>query len=184
MPGGARGLLFVLTHVAGTFLIAVGAETLLPPRSGYGNVPPFPGPLACTAATLYVAMYLGFACALSRWLRVVSPDLRPAHARVFTILIAAVVAVVPKVLLLFDPDRMFQPYLMLGDPLSACFHIWYSPMEFDDHMVMVLLLGMGAVVAVGVNLRAILTGLAEVALARVEPPEVELEPAGSEVGLR
>ena len=185
MPGGARGLLFVLSHVAATFLVAVGAETLLPsyagaPLTGFGSVSPFPGPLACSAAMLYVAVYLGFACALSRWLRVVSPDLRPAHARVFTILIAAVVAVVPKVLLLFDPDRMFQPYLMLGDPLSACFHIWYSPHEFDDHMVMVLLLTMAAVVAVGVNLRALLTGLAEVALARVPPLEVEILSATSD----
>jgi hypothetical protein len=182
MPGGARGLLFVLMHVAATTLIAVGAESLLPPHAGYSTVPPFPGPLACLAATLYVAMYLGFACALSRWLRVVSPDLRPAHARVFTILIVAVVAVIPKVLLLFDPDRMFQPYLMLGDPLSACFHIWYSPHDVDDHLLMVLLLGMGAVVAVGVNLRAMLTGVAEVALARVAIPEVELEPAESATG--
>lgn len=168
LPGGARGLLFVVLGIAATCAVTLTVDDLLPAYSGYGSgSSPLPSRLAVVAATLYLVIYMGFACALSRWLRLISPDLRPAHARVFFILIAAVAAVVPKVILLFSDDPFFTPYLMLGDPLSVCFEIWDDRIGEIEHLMMLFILGAGTMLALAINLRAMLTGIAEVVRAKV-----------------
>ncbi|MCA9115409.1 MAG: hypothetical protein KDA79_10000 [Planctomycetaceae bacterium] len=111
MPGGARGFLFVLLHMAAHWCLCLGLIALYRTSLGSYSVSGFTmeGFLAAvatfnpqawnaplrmlTAMCLYIVIYQGIGTALGRWLRTVAADIRPAHVRVLTflILMAAVI---------------------------------------------------------------------------------------------
>src|SRR5690606_28398953 len=85
--GGHRGLLYVLLHLG---LVAVVVGSLITWKSSLGDEIDVLMALAC-----YLMIYLGFASVLGRWCLKLSPDIRPGHIRVLTLIVAAVMAIIP-----------------------------------------------------------------------------------------
>ncbi|MFG0335343.1 MAG: ABC transporter permease, partial [Maioricimonas sp. JB049] len=82
LPGGARGFLYLLALVvAWTFFATL---MLTWSTSSYGWIENTTLATAC-----YIIFYLGIGTAMSRWLFALSADVRPAHSRVFIVLLFA-----------------------------------------------------------------------------------------------
>jgi hypothetical protein len=100
---------------------------------------------------------------IGRLARRISGDFRPAHARVMTILILALGAILPWFLLFFDefrqaPDQ--RPQFWITDPFSTLVRLGS---EHADSSLLILLLVSGAVIAVTINLRGMIAGIIDVA---------------------
>ncbi len=156
LPGGARGYLYLLIHLAALYAFIAGVLTL---HGGYDEkIMYFVSGLLC-----YVVVYMGLGSAAGRWLRLVSQDFRPAHARVTTVLALALGAIFPYLLLFFDRYRNggdMHPFLWLTDPFSTLIRL--SQGNSNSPLIM-LVLAIAALVVVAINLRGIFAGVAEVA---------------------
>jgi hypothetical protein len=99
LPGGSRGFILVLFHLAALWLIAVGMQGAIIVQDG-GDFGTFAKNLfytqsgswtplvrSSTAICAYAVIYLGIANAMIRWGRGISPDIKPAHVRVLTFLV-------------------------------------------------------------------------------------------------
>ncbi len=102
LPGGARGYLFLLMHLAALWLLAVAGAAWSQGATG----PSFGGLLSrlvsldeaawreqivqfTTAACLYIALYAGLASCLLRWGHAILPAFQGAHARTMIVIIVA-----------------------------------------------------------------------------------------------
>lgn len=114
LPGGARGYLYLLMHLAALWLIVVGYALWLEAGgsfdavlqrgfslSGHGGVPQMGVLQMIGAVCCYIVIYIGIGAALGRQGRSISSDLRPAHVRIVTVLLVAagqIVPLIPRVL--------------------------------------------------------------------------------------
>jgi hypothetical protein len=96
MPGGRRGFLLLTIHMLALVVIIwlpvwpdLLAEVIPLPhwQEWVGN--------SVTAMALYAYIYVGLGAAVGRWSQAITPEFRPAHARVLTILIAGTVLILP-----------------------------------------------------------------------------------------
>lgn len=181
MPGGSRGLLFVLLHLVALWLFVVGtvaiedglltkldfaaglelfANTVLDNHVGrsdrLGSV--------TTGFCLYATIYLGLGAAIGRWARRVSSEFRPAHARVLAILFAGLGMVAPHLIDLFN-NRSFgtSDLYDVTDPFSTLISLGSGGPQSIPFLFM---LAIGAFVSVAINLRAMIMGVMEVVTAR------------------
>lgn len=158
LPGGSRGYVFVVFQLlagvaAGwwwSWVLGLSGSHLLE---------------FITAAASYVVIYLGIACALSRWLGGLSAEIRPGHIRVLSLILFSIGCIGPYVPVLFGIqfNQSYNP-LMIPNPLATLEHLsgWglYAP------MVLPILLAASALV-LAVNLLAMQRGLRRVVLAEV-----------------
>jgi hypothetical protein len=158
LPGGSRGYLFVLAHL----LAAVGAGWWWSWVLGLTGttLPSF-----VTAAACYVVIYLGMACGLGRWLGGLSPDVRPGHIRVLTLILFSIGCIGPYVPVLFGfhSSQSYTP-LMIPNPLATLVHLeedrYYAPMILPILLV-------AAALVLAINLLAMQRGLRRVVSADV-----------------
>ncbi len=174
LHGGGRGYLFVLFHLA----VLAGIATFCAFAFGLD--------LWVMSLILgsccYTVIGLGLACALGRWTRGLSADIRPAHARVLTLILLAIACIGPFIPLLWG-YRFDHQYslLMIANPFVTIDHLcdggYYREMIWP-------ILFIAAAIAVLVNLRDMITGIREVVFAEVRPRTAEptavseLPPAG------
>ncbi len=157
MPGGARGLLWMLLHVSAI----LAAALLLSWDTDW--LPAYVFGVCC-----YVVFLTGCGSALTRWLRTVSPGFRPAHGRVLTVLLGVAMCVAPLIARAFSQtpvSSQFAP-LDLTNPmmtlprLTGSSHLATADSELQTHIL--LALGIAAGLAVIVNGRAMFAGITEV----------------------
>lgn len=155
LPGGARGYLLSLKHLAALWIITVichSSGALRPASlssaeffSGLADLrsPAWSPTLRLiTAMCLYAAIYLGIAAALARWGTSVSTEVRPAHVRVLTILLFLAGTIFPLVLRVTDViDRPEFTVFDITSPKVTCTYLlrqsseaavafdWSSPFE-------------------------------------------------------
>lgn len=177
MPGGRRGFLLLTIHILA--LILIGRMPL------WREWVPSAVPLAdwdewvCNTVTvmaLYVYIYAGVGAAFGRWGQRITTEFRAAHARVLTILVSALVMIIPYLPVLFgfrrfaDRDSM----ILLTNPFSTIGVISeYTSSGYSRHgelagrFIFVLLAVAGTVFLI--NLRAVLVSVRE--LVNYEPEQ-------------
>lgn len=102
LPGGARGYLFVLIHLAALWLLAVVASAWAHSTAGLmpmvfltnllqldGTAWSNPTVQLATAVCLYIALYAGLAGCILRWGHAILPAFQGAHARTLIVILVA-----------------------------------------------------------------------------------------------
>ncbi len=177
MPGGARGYLFLLLHLAALWLLSAGlmldaVRAAGGPTAGrpmtelFGNLGTFtstswlPELRIATACCCYVLFYVGIGAMVGRWLRSVTPEIKPGHIRVLSIFIFGAGLIGPLIPRMIEP-RAWRGYslIQITNPFETFDAIYRG--GFDFQRVMPLLLG-GALLVVLMNLRAMFHGVREI----------------------
>jgi hypothetical protein len=163
LPGGRRGLLLLTLHLAA--LVAI-ARLPLWPQWVSDVLMPLPVwdewvSNAVTAMALYAFIYVGFGSAVGRLGQLVTPEFRPAHARVLTLLLAALAMIAPYLPTLFGITRRFdrQSLVQVTNPFWTVDRICSS--HSDTPLFIVVLSGAAAIVLV-FNLKALFAGVSDV----------------------
>ncbi len=171
LPGGRRGLLLLTLHLAA--LIVIGRWSSWPQWIG-NHVMPLPvweswvGD-ATTALALYVFIYVGFGSAVGRLGQAITPEFRPAHSRVLTILLVPLTIVAPYVPGMFSYRYQVRSgsYYWVTNPFSTLGRIsssnrGWSGSSPEEAQVYLFILGIAAAIVLLVNLRALIAGVSDV----------------------
>lgn len=174
LPGGSRGLIYTFAHLAvivgSCWLVLELFRGMISRRwlgasvevFGVALQPPVP---ILLAVSLYLVIFLCIASWLSRIGQRVSSDLRPAHARVITVLVF-----MAGVLLPFLPRMMkwipWGPFDIIDifNPMLSLQHIDRAGSESE---LLFLLLILAAFVSIAANARAIYFGFRDIVEAHV-----------------
>ncbi len=159
LHGGGRGYLYVLGHLLVLGLVSTGCLLMFGADLELFNL--------ILGSCLYAVIYLGLACALGRWTRGLSADIRPAHARVLTLILLAVGCLLPIIPWLWSSyGNSDETLLMITNPFLTVAHLMdgghYSGLIWPMLIV-------AAVIAVFVNLKDMMRGIHEVVFADVRP---------------
>ncbi len=175
LPGGKRALAYFIGHL---LALAVIVEAIL----GYWSAD-FKGRVHAGASDLetiravmwasisYVVIYVTYGAFFGRLAARVSPQLRPAHARVLTVLMAAVATIAPLIPVAFELVRVsFGVYSLIyvTNPLMTISHVSAHPLDMMSGTILQVL-GVTACFGVLFNVPAILQGLREVVFALPKP---------------
>jgi len=153
LPGGARGFLYVLGHLLALYAFA---QAFFHWHGTYDQqTVNYVVALCC-----YVVIYLGLGSVLSRLARRFMGDFRPAHARVLTLLLLAMGAILPQTLYFFDQfNNWATPQYWITDPFHTLAAV--SSGSLDTALLM-RLLAAGTVVILAINGRAMWRGIVDV----------------------
>lgn len=169
MPGGRRGLILLTVHLVA--LLAIVRIPLLP--DWIHQTLPLPNwdewlSHAVTAMALYVFIYSGFGAAIGRLGQAITPEFRPAHARVLTILLAALAMVAPYLPAMFDLARPLSrdSVFLVTNPFSVLAVIersaWSSsPYSPEQIFLYLSVLYIAATVVLIINLKPMFSGMTE-----------------------
>jgi hypothetical protein len=177
MPGGARGYLYLLLHVVALWVLSAGlmldaARTAGGPLAGRPMSQLFTNLIRldstswiaelriATACCCYVLFYIGIGAMVGRWLRSVTPEIKPGHIRVLSIFIFGAGLIGPLIPRMIDP-RAWRGYslIQITNPFETVDTMYRGTFEFQR--IMPLLFG-GALVVVLMNLRAMFHGVREI----------------------
>lgn len=163
LPGGSRGYLLALFHLAALWWIIVacqGLDAMRPPSMTvdeyYSSLLNLQSPVwnrtlqASTVIIGYVAIYLGIATLLSRWGQRVSNDVKPGHVRVIVVLMITAGVIFPLILRMAEAIQenrfsvfditsppMTMDYLMSRPPKRTMEWDWSSPRESVSELIRV-----------------------------------------------
>ncbi len=181
MPGGSRGLMYLLAHLSAVWLLAFA---LAP---GGGSWPHnLPTGLATTMG--YVAVYLGIGTALARWGESSTTMFRASHARVITLLLVAAGCIGPWVIVAIAQfidgmQSMFPTHRYSLIHISNPFVSLEAVFDAEPHAGEIqAIVAITASVVLLVNIRGMLRGVEQIVGAKVQtrrPSDVAL-PALSE----
>jgi hypothetical protein len=122
-----------------------------------------------TAMVLYVFIYVGFGAAIGRWGQAITPEFRPAHARVLTLLLVPLTMIAPYVPGMFGYRYRVRSdsFIWVMNPFKALEQILYSTRGWSNSspekaQVYVFILSAAAAIVLIVNLRALFAGVSEV----------------------
>ena len=160
LPGGSRGLVYLLLHLTALWLIVVGTSY-------------FRGTLNVwiwhfmTALCCYIVIYIGMGAALGRWGRLLSSEIRPAHVRVLTLLLLAAGVVAPYLpaALGIADWRPGYSLVYITNPFETLDQIQGSAGQ--NRIVTILLVG--AAITLFLNSRSCMQGFIEIIRAQVRP---------------
>lgn len=176
LPGGSRGMAFLIMNLGLCFGLQVLTVVITMGYSSrsYGamedSLPLF------TGMALYILIYFGFASAFGRVGNRFIDNLRPNHVRVITLLVFAIGCIIPMMTkaLEFLSWRRYSLFELIN-PFATLYEIADSG-EYTE--VVLIILGVGALAAVLVNLKAMILNLYEVVEleSETESETVEVEP--------
>ena len=161
LPGGARGYMLALGHLAALWLIvlfAQGLDGMRPAGLSLGDyyrgvfdplLPTWTTTLRFTTVVCcYAAIYLGIAAALGRWGRQISSEVTAAHARVIVILVLTAGEIFPLVLRATEALKSHEYSVYeITSPRATLQHVlrrapsegfvfdWSTPAESLDQLV-------------------------------------------------
>lgn len=177
MPGGRRGFLLLTINLLALILIV-----WLPVWPDWmAEMIPLPHwnewvSNSVTAMALYVYIYVGLGAAVGRWGQAITPEFRPAHARVLTVLIAGTVLIAP-----YLPGAFGFTRGLSSDSLANVLNPFTTvELMFDytsygvvgnSHLsgVFVLMLSVAAGIVFLINVSAMVRGVQELVRYQAEP---------------
>jgi hypothetical protein len=171
MPGGSRGFVYLLLHLAVIF--AIGRFDLWGPTFGYTATWEPWLTYWGIALPCYIIAYIGFGSAVGRWGRKITPEIRPAHARVLVVLLGAMAMIAPYLPYAFGlVDYRYGYSLMyMNNPFTTLNMLANGPSSSADAVIHMLVAV--AFLAVLINVRSSWTGIME--LVRYHPKGVSPE---------
>jgi hypothetical protein len=179
MPGGARGYLFLLLHVAALWFLVVGFLVF----SGSSSLKLTPLEIVSrlftrelfnhwtaalqftTGCCCYIVIYIGIGTALGRWGRAISSEIKPAHIRVLTFLVFAAGLIAPVLPRLIG-SRTWNTRFSILDVTNPVVTLDQLERYSRSNDTIVIVLAVGALLAVLMNLRAMQRGVKEIVFAK------------------
>ncbi len=165
MPGGARGLLWMLLHgsaiLAAAFLFDWDANWF---------------PTFVLATCCYMVFLTALGGAMTRWLRLVTPSFRPAHGRALILIFTVAISVTPLIARALSPNPISERFHMidLASPFMTLPRLIDGRMAIpvNDPLRNQILIALCAAAALAVlaNGRAILNGISEVVSRKPDEP--------------
>jgi hypothetical protein len=173
MPGGSRGFVYLLLHLAAIF--GISRFDLWGPTFGYtGTWEPW---LTYWGIALpcYVIAYIGFGTAVGRWGRRITPEIRPAHARVLIVLMGAMAMIAPYLPYAFGLVEYRYGYslMYISNPFTTLDMLANGRSSSADAVTNLLLAV--AFLAVLINVPSSWKGVME--LVRYQPKGASIEPS-------
>lgn len=153
LPGGARGFLYVLGHLIALYAFVEAAFFW---NGSYDQATIN----YVLAMCCYVVIYLGLGAALSHVARKIIGDFRPAHARVLTLLLLAMGAILPQTLYFFDQfNNWATPQYWITDPFHTLATVGSGHI---DAALLMRMLAAGTVLILAINVRGMWRGIVDV----------------------
>jgi len=173
MPGGRRGLVLLAIHLLA--VVIIGRLSLW--SDWVHNT--------VTVGALYTFLYVAVGAAVGRLGQAVTPEFRPAHARVLTILMAALSMIAPYLPPSFGLVRWPVGYSLteVTNPLRTLLVVSDSVRSAGSHQAemvdkILMTLGIATALALLINLSAMFKGIQE--LVSFQPPtDRDRTPAGT-----
>lgn len=174
LPGGHRGFLYLVLHLA---LIPVILKSMFVDSF---NASRWEGWWTVTFI-LYVLAYVGLGAAFGRALRRVSAEVRPMHVRVIIFIMFAMGTVVPYLPLLFGTREYEWMYRMLRvmNPIVMLELISRTTYTNDLATSELLVLGAAAGIGLLLNVRPMWIGFREVMRFPISPSPTSTSPAAT-----
>jgi hypothetical protein len=157
LPGGHRGFVFLLLHLA---LVPLFVETLFVDSFSSSH---WEGWWTVTFL-MYVVIYVGLGSALGRALRRVSSEVRPMHVRVIIFVLLAMGMIVPSLPLLFGPREYewLSRLLRVTNPIEMLNLMHGNATNRDIATHEIVTIWSAAGLGLLLNMRPMLTGMMEV----------------------
>ena len=159
MPGGSRGFVYLLLHLAVIFAISqfgiwgqtFGYAGTWEPWLTYWGI----------ALPCYIVAYIGFGSAVGRWGRKITPEIRPAHARVLVVLMGAMAMIAPYLPYAFGLVEYRYGYslMYMSNPFTTLDMLANGTSSSAEAVINMLIAV--AFVAVLINVRSAWTGIME-----------------------
>lgn len=166
MPGGGRGFLYLLCHLG--VIVFISRFDVWGPMLGYTKTTWEPWLVNWgMALPCYTVAYIGFGAAVGRWGRRITPEIRPAHARVLVLLMAAMAMIAPYLPYAFDLVEYRYGYSLMeiSNPFKTMDMLTQGSSRQADLVLSILAAVAG--IAILINLRSMWTGVME--LVRYQP---------------
>lgn len=164
LQGGARGYLYTLLHVGLFALFGFWTTAMYVTTRDFSVGVPL-------AISAYLVIYIGLACALGRALNRLSSDIKPGHTRVLTVILVAIGCVAPHLRLLWTNHFGYSySIVQITDPFSTIVEVGENTYSAAP---IAMILGVGVILVLMLNMRAIKQGIAEVVAADVRPRTAE-----------
>jgi hypothetical protein len=156
LPGGHRGFLYLLLHLGALAFIVLGVLGL---RTGSA----FDVNDWVLTMVFYIVAYLGIGSAFGRWLRRFSPEVRPMHTRVITLIMFSLGVIVPVLPSAFGMRKYQEAFdtLKVTNPFSTLSGLSHSG-DWTPRSGTFTVVSIAAALAVLLNLKAMFVGAAEV----------------------
>lgn len=186
MPGGSRGLIYALSHVAVTWLLVILTVAIFGRAGSSDSAMRYLGRVflledaawikevrIVTAMCCYVIVFLCFGAALGRWGRAASTDVRPSHVRVLTFLAFMACIITPFLPRVLGNRSWSYTLLDVTNPFTTLAGMasgQVSARIASDALSLVIL---AALFGIAVNLPAMYRGVRDVVTSTVRPRTVE-----------
>jgi len=160
MPGGARGLIYVLLNLTVFTLLFTWCASglMISPSGSTRDVESLL--YAVFGIVLYMVIFMAFASWIGRLFGTFSADIRPNHIRVLTLIVFAIGCILPLIGSAADLIKTRDySYFYLTNPFSTIPELARLGLRTEPILIT---LGAAALLAVAVNLRAMWTGLSEI----------------------
>lgn len=168
LPGGKRALAYFLGHV---FAVVAIVELLLSVWSTSWSGTAYGGASRVDvtrtvnwAMAYYSTIYISYGAFFGRVANRISPQVRPAHARVFIVLMASIALIAPLIPVAFDLVRVplgTYSLIYVTNPFVTLDRLWSHPVDQLSNRVMQIL-GFGAFLGVLLNVPGMFQGLREI----------------------
>ena len=160
MPGGGRGFFYLLGHLA--VVVFISRFDVWGPMLGYTGITWEPWLVYWgVALPCYIAAYIGFGSAVGRWGRKITPEIRPAHARVLVLLMGAMAMIAPYLPYAFGLVEYRYGYSLMeiSNPFKTLDMLSNGQTQQADAVITLLAIVAGF--AIVVNLRSMWAGVTE-----------------------
>ena len=160
MPGGGRGFFYLLGHLA--VVVFISRLDVWGPMLGYTGITWEPWLVYWgVALPCYIAAYIGFGSAVGRWGRKITPEIRPAHARVLVLLMGAMAMIAPYLPYAFGLVEYRYGYSLMeiSNPFKTLDMLSNGQTQQADAVITLLAIVAGF--AIVVNLRSMWAGVTE-----------------------
>lgn len=183
LPGGTRGLVYMLGHLVALALIiewvmanwSTHFASSTPTHYASGDSVR----AVVWASICYTTIYISYGALFGRLAIRLSPQLRPAHARVMTVLMGAIAIIAPLIPVAFELVRVSFGVYSLIYVTNPVMTIDYVSDHYNEPMARTILqvLSLGAFFGILFNVPGILHGLKEVVYSTPKPADQPATPA-------
>ncbi|MDG2388216.1 MAG: hypothetical protein P8M30_02745 [Planctomycetaceae bacterium] len=169
LPGGARGMVYLLMTLGLCFGLNFLTLSSISASGGMSSGTVFEITRSFLGVALYIIIYLGFASMFGRFASRTGANIRPNHVRVITVLLFAIGCVIPMIAKAMEFLR-WREYSLLEiiNPFATIIELaesnsWTGPI--------LLILGVFALIAVLLNLKAMIFSIHEIVAIKAAPQD-------------
>jgi len=155
IPGGQRGYLYLLLHLAALMFIVTGLQILIPSARSSEDLVALAYTICC-----YIAIFCGLGALVMRLGSRVSNEIKSAHARVFTLILLGAGTILPLVPSVFDRTPWDRDSIFyVTNPFYVLSRV---ERDWGNQAITLVLLGVTTIAVVMLNFSAMMRGIRDV----------------------